>query len=491
MDIKLITHETMPKSVDTTALFWFKDQKIETLQQCEATKVAKYLIEQEQFSGKSGEICATILPNTANTINKIILVGLGEKEKVTREKVRTATGKIIKKAKELKTKELMLCMLPDILDIDEANTIKLIAETISLATYKFTKFKTKKQEPKIQSIYINSSDSNFETALNEGLILAETTNIARDLTADPANVLTPVELAKRAEKYGKEYGFKTEIFEEKKIQELGMQAYYAVAKGSDDPPRFIIMRYNGNPANSEDITALVGKGLCYDSGGLSLKQTKGMAMMKTDMAGSAAVIGAMCAIAKQKLKVNVVGIVAACENILSAKSYKPGDIINSLGGKTIHIGNTDAEGRLTLIDAVYYAVTAEKATRVLDIATLTGACVAALGSRVSGVLASDDDFYNRLAKASEITGELIWRLPTFDKYKKAIEHPEADLNNIGEGGAGTITAGLFIGEFTEGKPWIHMDIAGDAYAKADLGYIAKGPTGVGVRNLYYLVKSYC
>ena len=267
-----------------------------------------------------------------------------------------------------------------------------------------------------------------------------------------------------------------------------MHAFLEVARGSENPPRLIVMKYNGDSENKEDIIGLVGKGLTYDSGGLSIKSTAGMVTMKSDMGGAAAVIGAMSAITKLKAKANVVAVVATCENMISGKCYRPGDIINSMGGKTIEVLNTDAEGRLTLIDAVNYIIEKEHATKVVDIATLTGAVISALGITATGVVANNDFFYNRLEQASKICDEKVWRLPAFDEYKELIKSDIADLKNIGGPKAGTITAGLFIGEFVGEKPWLHLDIAGTSWSEKDSSYESKGGTGCGARLLYHLIK---
>lgn len=284
---------------------------------------------------------------------------------------------------------------------------------------------------------------------------------------------------------GKEKGFDTEIYELEKIQELKMEAYLAVAKGSGEPPKFIIMRYTGNPGG--ETLGFVGKGLTYDSGGLSIKSTNSMVNMKSDMGGAASVIGAMAAIGENKLKVNVTAVVAACENMISGDSYKPGDILGSMGGKTIFIGNTDAEGRLTLIDAMHYIVNHEKVDKVVDIATLTGAAIHCLGHAATVGIGNNDEFFDLIDKSFNKAGENIWRMPIFEEYKELIKHSEADLTNVA-GSPGTITAGMFIGEFVGDLPWVHLDIAGTSMAKKEKEYISKGGTGVGVRPLYYLAK---
>jgi leucyl aminopeptidase len=299
--------------------------------------------------------------------------------------------------------------------------------------------------------------------------------------------MNPVTLAEKVIELGDAKGFEVEVLDYDQIKALKMESFIAVAKASAHEPRFIIMRYKGDPA-SEDVLGYVGKGLTYDSGGLSIKPTASMATMKSDMAGSAAVIGAMCAIADNKLKKNVVAVVAACENMIAGNAYRPGDIIDSMGGKTIFIGNTDAEGRLTLIDAMEFIVTKEKVSRVLDIATLTGAAIHCTGTAASVAISNNDEFYKKVDDSFALSGEQVWRMPIFDEYKELIKHEEADLTNIA-GSPGTVTAGLFVGEFNGGLPWVHLDIAGTAFSKKVSGYISKGGTGVAVRPLYYLAKN--
>ncbi len=325
-------------------------------------------------------------------------------------------------------------------------------------------------------------------ALEEGIILAKSTILARNLVNEPANVLSPMELAEEATKAGNESGFEVEILEKNAIEALGMKAFLEVARGSSNPPKLIVMRYFGESENKEEILGLVGKGLTYDSGGYSIKSNDGMVTMKSDMGGAASVIGAMSAIAKSKLNINVVAVIASCENMISGDAYKPGDIIGSMAGKTIEVLNTDAEGRLTLADAVYYTVTKEKVTEIIDLATLTGAVLGALGLTTTGVVTNNQGFYKQLEEASRVSGEQVWQLPSFEEYKKLIVSDIADLKNIGGKYAGTITAGLFIGEFIGNVPWMHLDIAGTAWAESESEYISKGGTGVAVRTLYYLAK---
>jgi len=361
---------------------------------------------------------------------------------------------------------------------------KIATEAVLMADYSFD-LKTKEKEDKeVELDLVTSVDM---AIINEAYVLAESNLIARDLVNQPANLMYPETLAEKVLELGEEKGFEVEIFELEAIEAMEMEAFLSVGKASDRDPRFIVMRYKGNP-DSDEVLGYVGKGLTYDSGGLSIKPTSGMVTMKCDMGGSSAVIGAMCAIADMKLKTNVTAVVAACENMISGNSYRPGDIIGSMGGKTIFIGNTDAEGRLTLIDAMHYIVTRENVNKVLDIATLTGAAIYCTGDAASAAISNDDDFFKAVNDSFDKSGEQIWRMPIFDEYKELIKHEEADLTNTA-GNPGTITAGLFIGEFTGDLPWTHIDIAGTAFSKKEKGILSKGGTGAAVRPLYYLAKN--
>lgn len=448
-----------------------------------------YSISKEEFNGKFLEMKVLNLPIDENP-NKIIFIGLGKKDEISHERIRKAIGKSIKESNRLKIKsvEIFTVGIGDILKLNEFS--RIVSETYILANYKFDKYLSNKNEKTVEELNLICNEEDYDeinNSISEGQILGEVTNLARDLVNEPANFLTPTRLAKEAVKAGNEYDFDVEIYDEKKIEEFGMEAYLEVGKGSINPPRFIVMKYFGDEENKEDTIGLVGKGITYDSGGLSLKPNSSMVYMKSDMAGSAAVIGAIAAAAKMNLKVNVIGAIAACENMISSKAYKPGDIINTMAGKTILVNNTDAEGRLTLVDGVYYLVEKEKVKKVLDIATLTGASQMAFGNHVTAVLSNDDNFYKELEKATKNSNEIIARAPILDEYRELIKPDIADLTNSSKG-PGMITAAIFISEFVKDRPWIHMDIAGTSWSEEELEYKPKGATGVGVRSLYYLLK---
>lgn len=454
------------------------------------TKI-KFILDSEDFKGKQGEL--QIINLFRNECPKnIILVGIGKKEDFTLDRLRKSIGKATKEAAKLKAKSIDINIenLLSVMNLDM--TITTICEAVVMADYKFDKYKSDRKASTLEEFSILYTEENqlesINKGINEGVILGQANLLARILVNEPSNVLGPIELAEAAKKAGDESGFEVEIFDEASIKELNMQAFLEVARASVKPPRLIVMRYNGNPEKKEEILGLVGKGLTYDSGGLSIKPTNSMVSMKSDMGGAAAVIGAMTAITKLKAKVNVVAVVAACENMIDGDGYRPGDIIGSMGGKTIEVLNTDAEGRLTLVDAVNYIIEKEHATKVVDIATLTGAVLSALGTTATGVVSNNDFFYARLEQASKICDEKVWRLPTFDEYKELIKSDVADLKNIGGPNAGSITAGLFIGEFVQEKPWLHLDIAGTSWADKDVDYGSKGGTGAGARLLYHLVK---
>jgi len=472
----------------------FEDSNSDNLNLALDTKMLdkiKFILDGEDFKGKLGEL-QTINLFRNECPKNIILIGIGKKEEFNLDKLRKGIGKATKEAAKLKSKSLDL-NIENLLSVMSLNeTIRAISETVVMAGYKFDKFKSDKKASTLEEFNVIYTEEiqleDINKGLNEGSILGQANLLARTLVNEPSNILGPIELAEEAKQAGEESGFEVEIFDEVYIKELNMQAFLEVARASAKPPRLIVMRYNGNPEKKEEILGLVGKGLTYDSGGLSIKPTNSMVSMKSDMGGAAAVIGAMTAITKLKTKVNVVAVVAACENMIDGDGYRPGDIIGSMGGKTIEVLNTDAEGRLTLVDAVNYIIEKEHATKVVDIATLTGAVLSALGTTATGVVSNNDFFYTRLEQASKICDEKVWRLPTFDEYKELIKSDVADLKNIGGPNAGSITAGLFIGEFVQEKPWLHLDIAGTSWSDKDNDYGSKGGTGAGARLLYHLVK---
>ncbi len=449
-------------------------------------KLYSYLKAKELFKAELGEVYFDVSMLDTHTL----YVGLGKEKDIHADSLREAffqAGKELMKHKV----ENVGCRVPILNEISFDTVIQSLVEGLLQSEYAFEKhLKVKKVIKSLKNVYLEVDNSQKEAA--ESLI-KETENIidgiffARDLVNERAIDMYPEVLAQIAKENLEPLGVNVEIFDEKRIKELHMDSFLSVAKGSDKEPRFIVMSYNGNGEKGEKL-ALVGKGITYDSGGYSLKPSNSMETMFCDMAGSATVIGTMMSIAKSKLKKCVVGIVAACENLISGSAYKPGDIIGSMAGKTIEINNTDAEGRLTLADALYYAATVVKADKIIDVATLTGACVVALGSSHSGAVTNNDELMSALKKSSSVAGEPIWQLPSGPDYKKLLKGDFADLKNAPGRDAGAITAGLFLEEFVNGTPFVHLDIAGTAYLDKPSRYLPKGATGVHVKTFYHFVK---
>lgn len=442
----------------------------------------KFIKEKEIFKGNNSEIYANY-----NDKDKVIFLGLGDLKDLDYDGIRKASFKLGRKLIELKVESAGM-EIPKFEGLCRSRTIRSFAEGLIHSEYSHDKFLSeKKLVPSVKEFYFDIEDDKAEDMIEEAQILMEGVFLARDLVNEPAMYMTPSKLAEMAVSNLEPLGVEVKVMGQKEIEEMGMVAFLAVSKGSSEEPKFIVMNWKGNEESDEKL-ALVGKGLTYDSGGYSLKPAGSMETMFSDMAGAASVIGTFKAIAKSKLNKNVVGIVAACENLISGGAYKPGDIISSMSGKTIEVLNTDAEGRLTLADALWYAATVEKADRIVDIATLTGACIVALGHVATGAITNDDGLMEDVKKASEKAGEPVWQLPSFKEYRDQIKSSFADLSNTGKRGAGTITAGLFLEEFVNETPWVHLDIAGTSYISSEMGYLPKGATGVPVGTLYNLVK---
>lgn len=445
---------------------------------------------QEEFNWKAGESCTCSIQHEQRWI-QIFSIGLGKWDDVQMETIRKAIGSVTKSLCRSKSKIAAICLplMPDTWSYYDKG--RLMGEACYLAEYKFSTYKTDAKPINLQDITFvcEIDNSQITDGVEEGKILAESTIFAREMVNEPANVLTPAALAKAAVNASKDFGFHTQVLGLSEIQRLNMHSFLAVSQGSDLEPKLIVMRYQGDPANPEKIFGLVGKGLTYDSGGYCLKPPLSMVNMKNDMGGAAAVMGAIVAAARNHLKLNITAVVAACENMISGHAYHTGDIIRTMAGKTIEVVNTDAEGRLTLVDAIHYSITKEEVSCLVDIATLTGAVFAALGSVASGVVTNSDSFYRELQHASTVAGEKVWQLPTFPEFKEQLKSEIADLKNVGGPGAGTITAGLFIQEFVQDVYWLHIDIAGTAYAEKENAYHSFGATGVGVRLLYQLLKN--
>ena len=369
--------------------------------------------------------------------------------------------------------------------------VRAIVEGAHIGNFDPDYYRSDRKDQKIEALTIVASGDKgaLERAASEAQIVGESQNFTRDLVNEPSNRMTPTILADRARKMCGEVGLKCEIYGPDKIKEMKMGAFWSVAQGSDEPPALIIMTYEPAGAPAKPVIGLVGKGITFDTGGISIKPADGMEKMKYDMAGGATMIGAMRAIALLKPKVKVIGIVCATENMPSGKAQKPGDVQIAMSGKSIEIINTDAEGRLVLADGLYYARQLG-CTHLVDAATLTGAVVVALGYANAGVFANDDEMYNRFHNANEKAGEKMWRLPLDDEYKEQIRSSIADIMNTGGRWGGAVTAAMFLKEFAEDTPWIHLDIAGTAWMEDQKPWIAKGPSGIALRSLVEFVKGF-
>ncbi|MCM2359459.1 MAG: leucyl aminopeptidase [Geobacteraceae bacterium] len=415
---------------------------------------------------------------------RLLLVGLGKRGELSRERLRQAAGTAMQALRGAGLKSA--CSVLHLAAGGGEEWLRAAVEGHLLGAYSFDRYKTGSDNnggvAEVTILVPAESDlAAAERLAGEGRTLCEGVILARDLVAQPANVATPAFLAEKALEVAGRYGIDCRVMEREEMERNGMEALLAVAKGSSQPPRLIILEYRGG-GEKERPTVLVGKGITFDSGGISLKPREGMEKMKNDMAGGAAVLGAVTVAARLRLPVNLVGLVPAAENLPGGRAYKPGDLVTAMAGKTVEIVNTDAEGRLVLCDALHYAQRYRPAA-LIDIATLTGACVVALGSFATGVMGNDQGLVRALKRAGEESGERLWELPLWDEYGELMRSDIADLKNAGGPSAGTISAGWFLKQFAGKGKWAHLDIAGTAWEEKGRPYLPKGATGVGVRLL--------
>ncbi len=442
----------------------------------EMTLMHSFLIENFTFNSK--HISQKLQPS------RLLFVGLGNSNNVNSELLREVGANIVKKTSSLSLSEFSIIIESSEVK-DNSECISSLTEGLMLGNYSFDEFKTDKEDSKTITVelLIDETDDIHSEALNKSKITSTASIKARNLVNRPPNIVNPeylkdfsVDLANQNEKLG------IEIFDKNAITELGMRAYLGVAQGSVAEPYGIKLMHNGDPSNKDNNLWLIGKGITFDSGGLSLKPSFGMIEMKSDMSGGAAVITAMEAISKLNPKINVIGLCLATENMPDGGAQRVGDIVKSMSGKTIEIENTDAEGRLTLADAVEYAKR-NGAKKIIDVATLTGAMVTALGHGLIGAFGNNDELLNALKKSGEATGEKIWFMPLDETSKKQNRSKVADIKNTGGRAAGSVTAAHFIGEFVGDTPWVHLDIAGTAMSASSKGWIPQGATGFPCRTL--------
>lgn len=457
------------------------------------------LLKSKEFQGKPNQ---TVLLHTQRRIpaKRVLLVGLGKKKDARLDSVRQAMATAAKRARQAGARSFVTPVHGRTLP--HASTLELaqaMTEGAILGNYEFTVYRSNHAdelqalqhctvvEPHTESI------PDINQGVRQGQVSAEATAYVRDLCNHPSNVMTPARIGAEAKKIGKERGVRVKILEQRDAAQLGMGAFLGVARGSHEPPRFIILEYQGNgrkgrsDRNAKPIV-LVGKTITFDTGGISLKPAENMEQMKADMTGGAEVLATVRAAARLQLPLHLIGILPATENMPGGRAIKPGDIVKTLSGKTVEVQNTDAEGRLVLADGLAYA-TRYKPSVIIDVATLTGACAVALGQFVIGMLGNDDALKSRIQKAGLTAGERVWEMPLWDEYYEQLRSDVADMRNIGGRGGGMITAALFLSKFVGDYPWVHLDIASTDWSERERPYIAKGPTGIGTRLLIqYLIN---
>jgi len=446
----------------------------------------KELIAEEEFKGKQGSSTVARV-GTGSSVRKVILVGLGKKEDLKLETLRRAAAAAARLAKKQKCKTLGISL--PVWNNDAAQTAQAIAEGVELALYQDNRFKSEPDDKGQQVEQVDLLElGGQEAAITRAHQICSGVILARQLVAAPANSVTPITMAETAVAIASEHGLQVEILEREDCEKLGMGAFLGVAQASDLPPKFIHLTYKPDGTPKRKL-AIVGKGLTFDSGGLNIKGAgSGVENMKIDMGGAAATLGAAKVIGQLRPDVEVHFISAVTENMISGHAMHPGDILQASNGKTIEVNNTDAEGRLTLADALVFT---EKlgVDAIVDLATLTGACVVALGDDIAGLFSPNDALASQLEKASEIAGEKIWRLPMEEKYFEGLKSGIADFKNTGPRAGGSITAALFLKQFVKETPWAHLDVAGPVWADKENGYNGSGATGFGVRTLVSWVLS--
>jgi len=449
------------------------------------------LISEGEVKGKKEEL------NLIHTFgrlpaDRVLVLGLGKSGEFNQDTVRQLMAQACRYLRGHGIKEAAtIAHGAGIAGMDAESSARAIVEGSVLGLYRFNRHVTRDEDKaELQELKIVERDPSKVGALEQGAergrILADAACMTRDMVNEPANVMTPTRLVEEANRVAAEHGLEIEVLEREDMERLGMGALLGVAQGSRQPPKLIVLRYKGDEENSGQNLGLLGKGITFDSGGISIKPSSGMEEMKGDMAGAASVISSMAAIAQLKPRLNITVIAAATENMPGGGAQRPGDIVRVMDGKTIEVVNTDAEGRLVLADAVAYARKLGLSP-IVDVATLTGACVIALGHICTGVMGNDQELIGRLIESGRDAGEKMWQLPIFEEYKEQYKSTVADIKNVGGRPAGTITGAMIIGEFAGETPWAHLDIAGTSYTDKEAGYQVKGATGVPVRTLVNLV----
>jgi len=448
-------------------------------------------IDFSSFKSKLGEFFFITLANQP----KIVICGLGESKKIDEEALRNCSAGLVNFCRQKNIRNLKL-LLPEKLKIEQNDLLRTLSEGLVLANYSFDKYKKKtksKESSNLSEAIFVSSSINVSIGskiLQEVQVSCSNTNLCRDLINEISLECTPDKFASLARKVSQTSNFSCKIYNKSEIEKMGMGLILAVNRGSQRPPKLLVLKYLGDKKNSKNL-AIVGKGITFDSGGMNLKPSGHMETMRMDMAGAATALATIKTAADLKITKNVIAVIPLTENMLSNDAYRPGDIFTSFSGHTVEIGNTDAEGRLILADALAFTDQKLKPTAIIDIATLTGACVVALGETVAAFLATDNSLAEKITKAAEKTGDKIWRLPLYKDYDDNLKSDVADINNISsERNAGAISAAVFLKTFIHNKSWAHIDIAGTAWYSKPRGYRPKNATGYGVRLLLEVIKSF-
>lgn len=446
------------------------------------------LLQSREFEGRAGEV---LVYHTHGKVpaKRLLLVGLGKKHQLTLDAIRQALGHAVKRVRQCKV-DSFTAVVPAVIPRGQTplDVAQAMTEGAILGNYQFTAYRSDNGTPtNVERMTILTQQKIQLRPLSEGIrrgvATAEAAVLVRDLCNHPSNVMTPTRIANEAKKVAKEEALHLKILEQRDMEQLGMGALLGVAQGSHEPPKFIILEYKGDRAKkSLQPIVLVGKTVTFDTGGISLKPSENMEQMKADMTGGAEVLASVRAAARLRLPLHVVGILPVTENMPGGRAMKPGDIVKTLSGKTVEVQNTDAEGRLILSDGLAYATRYQPAA-LIDIATLTGACVVALGQFAIGMFGNNDRLKEQVRKAGLQAGERVWEMPLWDEYFEQLRSDVADMRNIGGRGGGMITAALFLSKFVGDCPWIHLDIASTDWSERERAYVPKGPTGIGTRLL--------
>jgi leucyl aminopeptidase len=459
----------------------------------EATEgaVSRALAASPRFRGKRNELVPIVAPSNL-PVSRIVLVGLGKPDATDARGLEDLGGTLVAHLNGVGETEATLAVDLGDSALNAAETAARLAFGAALRVYRFDKYRTTERperKPSLSALTVTGPAAEAQLAYRDLAAAAEAVAFTRDLVSEPANVIYPETLAEQAVGLSS-FGLEVEVLDEARMTELGMHAILGVSQGSVRPPRLVVMRWNGGAEDAEPL-AFVGKGVTFDTGGISIKPAAGMGEMKWDMAGAGVVIGLMRLLAARNAKINAVGVVGLVENMPSGSAQRPGDIVKSMSGQTIEVLNTDAEGRLVLADALWYCQDRFKPALMIDLATLTGAIIVALGHDHAGLFANNDELAERLTAAGKAVGEKLWRLPLDDAYNRAIDSDAADVKNIaGDRAAGSIIGAEFVQRFVNKVPWAHLDIAGVAWSKKDAPTVPKGATAFGVRLLDRFVSDY-